>query len=73
MLSETTETQHHTALDFMLGRDREGHWVVRESHGLCGGLFASKDDAIRYARSEGTAETNTIRIVPEGEEIDFSV
>jgi len=73
MLSETIETQHHVALDFVLGRDHEGHWVVRESHGLCGGLFASKDDAIRYARSEGAAETNTIRIMSEDEEIDFSV
>ena len=36
-------------LSFVLGRDRGGHWIVQEAHGLCGGLFASKDAAIRYA------------------------
>jgi hypothetical protein len=33
-------------LCFVLGRDHGGHWIVQEAHGLCGGLFASKDAAI---------------------------
>ncbi|RFB78960.1 hypothetical protein [Methylovirgula sp. 4M-Z18] len=73
MLTQSTKTHDRSALEFVLGRDHEGHWVVRETRGLCGGLFVSKDEAIRYTRSEGTAETNKVRIVPDDEAIDFSV
>ena len=38
---------------FLLGQDREGHWVVEDVHGLCGGLFTSELAATRYARFEG--------------------
>ena len=58
-------------LSFVLGRDRGGHWIVQEAHGLCGGLFASKDAAIRYAKFE-RADRGAIRISPDTIELKCS-
>jgi hypothetical protein len=51
-------------LSFVLGRDHGGHWIVQEAHGLCGGLFASENDAIRYAKSESGGRGTVIRFLP---------
>ena len=32
-----------------IGRDRAGHWVVKDARSLCGGLFANRTEAIRFA------------------------
>jgi len=37
---------------FLIGRNRGGHWVVRDKTGLCGGLFVSRDAALRFVRFE---------------------
>ncbi len=50
-------------LCFLLGRDREGYWIVRETHGLCGGLFADENAATRYAKFESAGRRSTIRLV----------
>jgi hypothetical protein len=39
-------------LHFVVGKDRSGLWVVSETHGLYGGIFCSKDAALRFARFE---------------------
>jgi hypothetical protein len=52
-------------LSFVLGRDGGGRWIVQEAHGLCGGLFASQDAAIRYAKSEAAERGGVIRLVPD--------
>jgi hypothetical protein len=39
-------------LHFVVGRDHSGLWVVTESHGLYGGIFCSKDAALRFAKFE---------------------
>ena len=36
----------------MVGQDCRGNWVVQEQSGNCGGLFASRDAALRYVRDE---------------------
>ena len=36
----------------MVGQDRRGNWVVQEQSGDCGGLFVSRDTALRYVRDE---------------------
>ena len=36
----------------MVGQDCGGNWVVQEQSGNCGGLFASRDAALRYVRDE---------------------
>jgi hypothetical protein len=35
-----------------IGQDRGGHWVVKDAHSLCGGLFANRNEAIRFAMYE---------------------
>jgi hypothetical protein len=59
-------------LSFVLGRDRGGCWIVQETHGLCGGLFASRDAAIGYARFESADRESVIRITPYPVELKFS-
>ena len=59
-------------LEFTLGRDHGGHWVVRESHGLCGGLFASRDAAIRFIRAENADRSRFLRVARAPLELDFA-
>jgi hypothetical protein len=39
-------------LHFVVGQDCTGMWVVDETHGLYGGIFCSKDAALRFAKFE---------------------
>jgi hypothetical protein len=59
-------------LSFVLGRDRGGHWIVQEAHGLCGGLFVNKAAAMRYARSEYAEREASISVSPEAIELKYS-
>ncbi|KQP94108.1 hypothetical protein ASF60_13470 [Methylobacterium sp. Leaf113] len=34
---------------FIVGQDPQGHWVAMEVHGLGGGLFRTRHDALHYA------------------------
>ena len=46
---------------FFIGRDSRGHWVARAADGKSGGLFWSKQAAIRFAtRSEGPGRCATV-------------
>jgi hypothetical protein len=59
-------------LSFVLGRDHGGHWIVQEANGLCGGLFASEDAAISYAKSESAGRETVIRFIPDPIELHCS-
>lgn len=37
---------------FVVGQDRHGRWIAVETHGLGGGIFRSRRDAVRYALAE---------------------
>ena len=37
---------------FLLGVNSAGHWVIRETTGRWGGLFRTREAAIKYARDE---------------------
>lgn len=37
---------------FVIGQDLTGYWVAVETHGLGGGLFRSREDAVHYALAE---------------------
>ena len=50
---------------YLVGRDGEGHWVVRDEAGLTGGLFVSKAAAIRFACFETDHQPNAVLFVPE--------
>ena len=46
----------------IVGRDDENHWVVVETHGLCGGIFATEAAAMRHAREESRGHPDAVRI-----------
>ena len=37
---------------FTIGQDSRGNWVVQDQKGICGGLFADRDAALRFVRAE---------------------
>jgi hypothetical protein len=59
-------------LSFMLGRDDGGRWIVQEANGLCGGLFASENAAIHYAKSESAGRGTVIRFISDPIELNCS-
>ena len=51
-----------TSVSFVVGQDRLGHWIVRESHGLSGGIFISREAALDYAEFESDFRPGAIRL-----------
>jgi len=49
---------------FLIGKDISGHWVARDQAGLCGGLFVSRTEAIRFAIRENGCPSWAILMVP---------
>ncbi|MBB4197563.1 hypothetical protein GGD83_001355 [Rhodoblastus sphagnicola] len=47
-------------LQFVVGQDEEGHWVAMESNGGGGGLFVSREAAVKYAASEAGRRSNVL-------------
>ncbi|MDF0498441.1 hypothetical protein P0R27_34640 [Bradyrhizobium yuanmingense] len=41
-----------TRATVLVGRNRLGNWVVREQNGIFGGLFANREQALKYALCE---------------------
>ena len=49
---------------FFVGRNSRGHWVVRDQRGLCGGLFISRAEAVRFALFENGHRAEAVTMVP---------
>ncbi|GLS46372.1 hypothetical protein [Methylobacterium brachythecii] len=47
---------------FVVGQDASGRWVAVETHGLGGGLFRSREDAVHYALAETLKRPDAILI-----------
>jgi hypothetical protein len=59
------------SLSFLfIGRDRAGHWVVKDARSLCGGLFANRTEAIRFAMYECQRRPQSVIMLPDGLELD---
>ena len=56
---------------FLMGRDHEGHWVVRDVQGLRGGLFVERKDALKYALFENGNRPQAVVMVPGVLELDM--
>ncbi len=50
---------------YVVGRDAEGHWLAVETHGLGGGLFTSREAAVRYASFETDRREGAVAVVAE--------
>ena len=57
---------------FLIGRDREGHWVVRDLKGLRGGLFVGRSEALKYALFENGNRPQAVVMVPGILELDMN-
>ena len=56
---------------FLIGRDRAGHWVVRDLQGLRGGLFVGRTQALKYALFENGNRPQAVVMVPGLLELDL--
>jgi len=52
--------------EFKIFRDPSGRWVAAETHGLPGGIFNSRDEAIRFALWQADRDATRVHVVPAG-------
>lgn len=57
---------------FLIGRDSGGHWVVQDDRGLCGGLFVSRNEAMKFALFENGRHPEAIIAVPGFLELEMN-
>jgi hypothetical protein len=48
-------------LQFAIGQDLQGRWIVAETRGRSGGLFVSREAALRYLASEWGRRPESVR------------
>ena len=56
----------------MVGQDRRGNWVVRDQNGVCGGLFVTRDAALRFVRAENGYRPQAVVMVSGNLELDMT-
>ena len=56
----------------MVGQNSRGNWVVRDQKGVCGGLFVSREAALRFVRAENGYRSQAIVMVSGNIELDTS-
>jgi hypothetical protein len=56
---------------FMIGQDGRGNWVVQDRTGKRGGLFVSREAALRYVRSENGFGPRAVVMVSGDFELDL--
>jgi hypothetical protein len=54
-----------------IGRNSRGHWVAREQHGLYGGLFVNRAQAVKFALVENGRHPETIVELAREIELDI--
>ena len=52
--------------EFTVFRDPNERWVVAEAHGLPGGVFARRDEAMRFALWQADGEVARVHVEPAG-------
>ena len=71
--SEPPLSMSHAANDlFYLGKDSEGHWVVKDQRGLRGGLFVDRAQALRFALFENGCNPRAVIMVPGTLNLDLN-
>jgi hypothetical protein len=58
---------------FLIGRDSRGNWVAQERSGACGGLFASRAAALKFAKFESGNQPHAVVWVNGVLELDYRV
>ena len=60
-----------TNSEFLLGRNTCGEWVAQDKAHQCGGIFASRSEALKYALSMNGNRIQAVISVCEPLELDF--
>ena len=55
-----------------VGRNSRGNWVVQDQTGLCGGMFVSRAEAVKFAMFENGNRPQAVIMVPGILELDMS-
>lgn len=56
---------------FLVGQNRLGQWLAVASEGSGGGIFASRESAIRYAATETNRRPMAVRLATRPIELRF--
>jgi hypothetical protein len=56
----------------MVGQDGRGNWVVQDQSGARGGLFVSRDAALRYVRDENRDRQRSVVMISGILELDVN-
>jgi len=59
-------------LQFQIGKDSRGNWVVQDDQGVCGGLFVDRTQALRFAMFENGNRPQVVVMVPGVFELDMN-
>jgi hypothetical protein len=57
---------------FVIGRDSRGRWTALAASGLAGGVFRTKDAAIRFAQAEAVRVPGAVRFTSSPLELPFT-
>jgi len=57
---------------FVIGRDSRGRWTALAAGGLAGGVFRSKDAALRYAQAEAGRAPGAVSFTSSPLELPFT-
>ena len=49
----------------VIGQDAQGHWILAEARKRCGGIFVSREAALKFAASELGVDSSAIRLSSE--------
>jgi hypothetical protein len=60
------------SLQFQIGKDSRGNWVVQDDQGFCGGLFIDRTQALRFAMLENGTRPQAVVMVPGVLELDMN-
>jgi len=57
---------------FFIGKDSHGNWVVQDRRHTCGGFFANRRDALKFALFENGNRPQAVVMVTDTLELDMS-
>ncbi len=60
------------SLQFLIGKNSRGNWVVQDERGLCGGLFVDRAEALKFAMFENGNRPLAVVMVPGIFELDMN-
>jgi hypothetical protein len=58
---------------WLVGKDKDGHWVVRDQAGLNGGIFIDRASALHFALLENGHGPQAAIMVPDILELDMAL